>query len=177
MMDIGWTQLSDRMPCEAEHSRVLIFTGGYDFNGAQFFEVETSSLNENYYSNDYLQPEVCRKASHWSPLPDVWTDNKEAEHLRQECNLLADVLRDAYEVIKTVEGENIDEDERLLDLRMTIAATLSGYDKERIAKATRHEAAERIERIENALRLVAEATSIDRARAIADEALKQEAGK
>lgn len=65
------------------------------------------------------------------------------EQLRQECNLLADVLRDAYEVIKTVEGENSDEDERLHDLRMIIEAALSGYQKDRIAKSTKQKAEDR----------------------------------
>ena len=95
------------------------------------------------------------------------------EQLRQECNLLADVLRDAYEVIKTVEGENSDEDERLWDLRMVIEAALSGYDKDRIEKSTKHDATDRIEQLETALRLAADEPNIDRARAIADAALKE----
>lgn len=79
----------------------------------------------------------------------AWRDraalaNERVEQLRQECNLLADVLRDAYEVIKTVEGENSDEDERLLDLRLTIDAALSGYDKARIANIERKQAEQTI---------------------------------
>lgn len=68
-MIMKWTKLTDQLPCGSEHTRVLIFTEGYDFNGEQFFDVETSSLNENSCIEG-TQPEACRKASHWSPLPD-----------------------------------------------------------------------------------------------------------
>ena len=67
-------------------------------------------------------------------IADAALANERVEQLRQECNLLSDVLRDAYDVIKTIEGDNSDEDERLWDLRMTIEAALSGYDKDRIEK-------------------------------------------
>lgn len=49
--------------------------------------------------------------------------------LRSECALLADVLRDAYEVIKTVDGDDSDECERLDDLKRSIAYALAAYDK------------------------------------------------
>lgn len=121
----------------------------------------------------------CGEAFVTRGLWDAWRDrsalaNERVEQLRQECNLLADVLRDAYEVIKTVEGENCDEDERLWDLRMVIEAALSGYDKDRIEKSTKHDATDRIEQLETALRLAADEPNIDRARAIADAALKKE---
>ena len=115
--------------------------------------------------------ETRRSWAAWRDRAALASDR--VEQLRQECNLLADVLRDAYEVIKTVEGENSDEDERLWDLRMVIEAALSGYDKDRIEKSTKHDATDRIEQLETALRLAADEPNIDRARAIADAALKE----
>ena len=52
-----------------------------------------------------------------------------------ECLMLADVLRDAYEVIKTVEGENSDEADQLSNLRMSIEYALAAYDEQRIKTA------------------------------------------
>ena len=87
-------------------------------------------------------------AFHTRQLWAAWRDraalaNERVEQLLQGCNLLADVLRDAYEVIKTIEGENSDEVERLWDLRMIIEAALSGYQKDRIAKSTKQKAEDR----------------------------------
>jgi hypothetical protein len=59
----------------------------------------------------------------------------EAKHLYGECLMLADVLRDAYEVIKTVQGEDSDECEKLQDLRMSIEYALAAYDERRIETA------------------------------------------
>lgn len=64
-----WIKLSDKMPHPDEHSRVLIYTEGYDFNGEQVFDVEAEALNECFYANPCDQPEVCQVASHWMPLP------------------------------------------------------------------------------------------------------------
>ena len=123
---------------------------------------------------DFISPNATHTRGLWA----AWRDraalaSDRVEQLRQECNLLADVLRDAYEVIKTVEGENSDEDERLWDLRMVIEAALSGYDKDRIEKSTKHDATDRIEQLETALRLASDEPNIDRSRAIADAALKE----
>lgn len=59
----------------------------------------------------------------------------EAKHLYGECLMLADVLRDAYEVVKTIEGEDADECNKLLDLRMSIEYALAAYDTRRIETA------------------------------------------
>lgn len=58
--------------------------------------------------------------------------------LRGECVLLADVLRDAFEVVKTVEGEEQDECDKLTGLCLSIAHALALYDDERIKAANRH---------------------------------------
>lgn len=59
----------------------------------------------------------------------------EAKHLYGECLMLADVLRDAFEVIKTVEGEEQDECDKLTGLCLSIAHALALYDDERIKAA------------------------------------------
>ena len=55
--------------------------------------------------------------------------------LRGECVLLADVLRDAFEVIKTIEGEDTDESDGLTSLCLSIAHALALYDDQRIKAA------------------------------------------
>ena len=65
----AWTKLCDNMPIPEVYSRVLIFTDGYDFSGEQVFDVATDSLNECYYHDPADQPEICRLASHWMPIP------------------------------------------------------------------------------------------------------------
>lgn len=60
---------------------------------------------------------------------------KKVEQQRGECLMLADVLRDAYEVVKTIEGEDSDECEKLSDLRMSIEYALAAYDDRRVKTA------------------------------------------
>lgn len=60
---------------------------------------------------------------------------EEAKNLRGECLMLADVLRDAFEVIKTVEGEEQDECDKLTGLCLSIAHALALFDDERIKAA------------------------------------------
>ena len=60
---------------------------------------------------------------------------KRESELYSECLLLADVLRDALEVIKTVEGEEQDECDKLTGLCLSIAHALALYDDERIKAA------------------------------------------
>ena len=57
---------------------------------------------------------------------------KRESELYSECLLLADVLRDAYEVVKTIEGEEQDERDKLSDLRMSIEYALAAYDTRRM---------------------------------------------
>ena len=52
--------------------------------------------------------------------------------MRGECVLLADVLRDAFEVVKTVEGEDQDECDKLTGLCLSIAHALAFYDDGRM---------------------------------------------
>ena len=56
---------------------------------------------------------------------------QEIDQLKGECLLLADVLRDAFEVIKTIEGEDTDESDGLTSLCLSIAHALALYDDQR----------------------------------------------
>lgn len=72
----GLVSMAVRMPDPAEHPRVLIYTEGVDFNGEQFFDVDAESLNECRFESPDDQPEVCRHASHWMPLPPAPQEGK-----------------------------------------------------------------------------------------------------
>ena len=50
-------------------------------------------------------------------------------NLKGESNVLASILRDAFEVIKTIEPENSDEEERLWQLRYMIEMAISPYSR------------------------------------------------
>ncbi|WP_208452958.1 hypothetical protein [Burkholderia gladioli] len=63
--------LSERHPVADEHPRVIVFTDGSDFNGAQFFDVSADTLNECFYESPDEQPEVGRHATHWMPRPSL----------------------------------------------------------------------------------------------------------
>ncbi|WP_244124943.1 hypothetical protein [Burkholderia gladioli] len=63
--------LSERQPIADDHPRVIVFTDGSDFNGAQFFDVPADSINECFYESPDDQPEVCRHATHWMPRPSL----------------------------------------------------------------------------------------------------------
>ncbi|WP_181279484.1 hypothetical protein [Burkholderia gladioli] len=63
--------LSERHPIADDHPRVIVFTDGSDFNGAQFFDVSADTLNECFYESPEHQPEVCRHATHWMPRPSL----------------------------------------------------------------------------------------------------------
>ena len=52
---------------------------------------------------------------------------REVANLQGEANVLADILWDAYEVIKTIEGESTEEEESLWQLRYSIATALAPY--------------------------------------------------
>lgn len=64
-----WIELSDRMPNPEEHNRVLIYTQGHDFAGAQVFDVKAETLNECMYADPEDQPEICKHATHWAERP------------------------------------------------------------------------------------------------------------
>ena len=65
----GWIKFSDRMPNPDHHSRVLIYTEGFSFNGKQVFDVEVAVLNKctSIGADDPL--EIYRRATHWTTHP------------------------------------------------------------------------------------------------------------
>ena len=65
----GWIKFSDRMPNPDHHSRVLIYTEGFSFNGQQVFDVEVAVLNKctSIGADDPL--EIYRRATHWTTHP------------------------------------------------------------------------------------------------------------
>jgi len=71
-------------------------------------------------------------SKHFAVRPVCEEAAAEIEKLKGECLLLADVLRDAYEVVKTIEGEDTDESDKLTGLCLSIAHALALYDDERM---------------------------------------------
>ena len=67
-------------------------------------------------------------SKHFAVRPVCEEAAAEIENLKGECLLLADVLRDAFEVIKTIEGEDTDESDKLTELCLSIAHALALYD-------------------------------------------------
>lgn len=65
----GWVRTTDRLPKMGEGIRVLIYTEGHDFGGEQYFDVLADDLNECAFPDPEQQPEVCRYATHWMPMP------------------------------------------------------------------------------------------------------------
>ena len=65
----AWIKLSDRKPNPDQHSRVLIYTEGFSFNGKQVFDVEVVALNKciSICADDPL--EIYRRATHWTTHP------------------------------------------------------------------------------------------------------------
>ena len=73
---------------------------------------------------------ICEEAA-----AEIERSHQREAMMKGECLLLADVLRDAFEVIKTVEGEDTDESDKLTGLCLSIAHALALYDDERIKAA------------------------------------------
>ena len=73
---------------------------------------------------------ICEEAA-----AEIERSHQREAMMKGECLLLADVLRDAFEVVKTVEGEDTDESDKLTGLCLSIAHALALYDDERIKAA------------------------------------------
>ena len=71
---------------------------------------------------------ICEEAA-----AEIERSHQREAMMKGECLLLADVLRDAFEVIKTIEGEDTDEIDGLTSLRLSIAHALALYDNQRIS--------------------------------------------
>lgn len=60
----------------------------------------------------------------------VVLQRREIEELRGESNTLAGILMAAYRVLLTVDGDNDDEEQMLIDLRTTMVYALDPYRKD-----------------------------------------------
>jgi len=66
------------------------------------------TVDNGSHSKHFAVRAVCEEAA-----AEIERANEHERQLKGECLLLADVLRDAYEVIKTIEGEDTDESDKL----------------------------------------------------------------
>ena len=95
--------------------------------------------NKKHGLGDFVNREVCGQCGARLGLPPGEIDDLAEEvikrqeidvvHLKGENNVLASILRDAFEVIKTIEPENTDEEERLFQLRYMIEMAISPYSR------------------------------------------------
>ena len=93
-------------------------------------KIGSYAVDHGSHSKHVAVSAVCQEAA-----KEIERANENERQLKGECRLLADVLRDAFEVIKTIEGDDTDEREKLSDLRMSIEYALAAYDEHRIASA------------------------------------------
>ena len=85
------------------------------------------TVDNGSHSKHFAVRPVCEEAA-----AEIERANEHERQLKGECLLLADVLRDAYEVVKTIEGEDTDESDKLTELCLSIAHALALYDDERL---------------------------------------------
>ena len=86
-------------------------------------KIGSYAVDHGSHSKHVAVSSVCQEAAQ-----EIERANENERQLKGECLLLADILRDAFEVIKTIEGEDTDEIEKLSDLRMSIVYALAAYD-------------------------------------------------
>lgn len=67
MANSGWISVEDKLP--EPGVRVIIFTKDHDFSGERYFDVESNTLNECFYTDPDDQPGICRFATHWTYRP------------------------------------------------------------------------------------------------------------
>jgi hypothetical protein len=63
----NWFKISECLPNIEKYQRVLIYTEGYEFDGVQYFDVESWTLYKHEYQHPDDQPEECQLATHWTP--------------------------------------------------------------------------------------------------------------
>lgn len=93
--------------------------------------------SEKHRLGDGLNREICGQCGARLGLPPGDIDDLAEEvikrleidvvHLKGENNVLASILRDAFDVIKTIDPENTEEEERLWQLRYMIEMAVSPY--------------------------------------------------
>jgi hypothetical protein len=90
-------------------------------------KIGSFSIDEGSHSKHFAVAQLCREAA-----AEIKRSNERERQLYGECLLLADVLRDAFEVVKTIEGEEQDECDKLTGLCLSMAHALALYDERRI---------------------------------------------
>lgn len=90
-------------------------------------KIGSFSIDEGSHSKHFAVAPLCREAA-----AEIKRSNERERQLYGECLLLADVLRDAFEVVKTIEGEEQDECDKLTGLCLSMAHALALYDERRI---------------------------------------------
>ena len=90
-------------------------------------KIGSFSIDEGSHSKHFAVAPLCREAA-----AEIERSNERERQLYGECLLLADVLRDAFEVVKTIEGEEQDECDKLTGLCLSMAHALALYDERRI---------------------------------------------
>ena len=90
-------------------------------------KIGSFSIDEGSHSKHFAVAQLCREAA-----AEIKRSNERERQLYGECLLLADILRDAYGVVKTIEGEEQDECDKLTGLCLSMAHALALYDERRI---------------------------------------------
>lgn len=90
-------------------------------------KIGSFSIDEGSHSKHFAVGSLCREAA-----AEIERSNERERQLYGECLLLADILRDAYGVVKTIEGEEQDECDKLTGLCLSMAHALALYDERRI---------------------------------------------
>lgn len=114
-------------------------------------KIGSYTVDEGSHSKHFAVRAVCEEAAQFieqlqhvgrglSVLSKEQADEierlrKRESELQGECLLLADILRDAYGVVKTIEGEDADESDKLTGLCLSMAHALALYDDGRITTA------------------------------------------
>jgi len=93
-------------------------------------KIGSYTVDNGSHSKHFAVRAVCEAAAE-----EIERSHEREKQLYGECLLLADVLRDAFEVVKTVEGEDTDESDKLTGLCLSIAHALAMYDDRRIPTA------------------------------------------
>ena len=90
-------------------------------------KIGSYTVDNGSHSKHFAVRAVCEEAA-----AEIERSNERERQLYGECLLLADVLRDAFEVVKTIEGEEQDECDKLTGLCLSMAHALALYDERRI---------------------------------------------
>ena len=91
-------------------------------------KIGSYTVDNGSHSKHFAVRAVCEAAAE-----EIERSHEREKQLYGECLLLADVLRDAFEVVKTVEGEEQDECDKLTGLCLSIAHALALYDEKKAA--------------------------------------------